>query len=190
MNTKNTMVVNGLLKWWNARFGIVLGNRNANIYKLAAAFNNYGIPQADALEVCLRYVDSAGADPLTEREITATVFSAYRRTEHGMKDWTTTQGSHTSSNPLRTLTHAQVREVEDRLVNILQKRFRTLVPSPTPACTAPPRQESRILSEPALILDRMAKRNAGISTLIDLLELDLKSARITSSGPGPRVPLP
>jgi hypothetical protein len=92
--------IEGLLKWWHRCFGIVRGARNANLYKLAAAFNSYGIPFSDALTVCLRFEDLSGPDPFTGREITATVESAYRRTEHGTKSWTPRRSTSASLPPV------------------------------------------------------------------------------------------
>lgn len=174
--------VDGLLKWWNDRFGIVPGRRNANLYVLAAAFNNYGIPQAEALEVCLRYVDLTGPDPLTAREITATVSSAYRRTEHGVKQWTQgTPRPMAPAPPRRTLSDAQARAVEDRLVEVLRRQWGTApAPSPPPIAApiptlppSPPRHDAESL------VRRMAERNPAINTLVDVLDLDLSTAKIT-----------
>lgn len=179
MSTPNT--VDGLLKWWNTRFGIVAGRRNANLYVLAAAFNNYGIPQAEAIEVCLRYVDHTGPDPLTAREITATVSSAYRRTEHGVRQWTQGHRPTAPAPPRRTLSDAQARAVEDRLVEVLRRQWRT-VPAPPPPPIAdpittptpsPPRHDAEVL------VRRMADRNPAINPLVDMLALDLSTAKIT-----------
>lgn len=183
MGTDNTAIVEGLLKWWNVRFGIVAGSRNANIYKLAAALNNYGIPQGDALEVCLRYVDPSGADPLTAREITATVASAYRRTEHGVKEWTQGTRPRDYPPPRRTLTDAQARAVEDRLVEVLRKQWQTVaIPPPPPPASAPapPPPVAPLLTDAEILLSRWAERNPAINTLVDVLDLDLSAAKITN----------
>lgn len=182
MGTDNTAIVEGLLKWWNARFGIVAGSRNANLYKLAAALNNYGIPQRDALEVCLRFVDPSGADPLTAREITATVASAYRRTEHGVKEWTQGTPPRYYPPPRRKLSEAQARAVEDRLVEVLRKQWQTVAtPPPPPASTPPPPPPPvPLLSDAEILLSRWAERNPAINTLVDLLDLDLSAAKITN----------
>lgn len=175
--------VDGLLKWWNDRFGIVSGHRNANIYVLAAAFNNYGVPPAEALEVCLRYVDLTGPDPLTAREITATVSSAYRRTEHGVKQWTQGTRPMAPAPPRRTLSDVQARAVEDRLVEVLRRQWGTVpapslppiaVPIPT-LPPSPPRHDAESL------VRRMAERNPAINTLVDVLDLDLSAAKITNT---------
>lgn len=185
MGTNNTEIVEGLLKWWNARFGIVTGSRNANLYKLAAAFNNYGIPQVEALEVCLRYVDPSGADPLTAGEITATVASAYRRTEHGVKGWTRgTRPRNYPPPPRRTLSDAQARAVEDRLVEVFRKQWQAVAtPSQAPSVSAPPPPPPMVplLSDAEILLSRWAERNPAINTLVDVLDLDLSAAKITNA---------
>jgi hypothetical protein len=180
MGTNNTAIVEGLLKWWNARFGIVAGSRNANIYKLAAALNNYGITQLAALEVCLRYVDPSGADPLTAREITAAVASAYRRTEHGVKEWTqgTRPRDYPPAPPRRTLSDAQARAVEDRLVEVLRKQWRTVASPPPASAPSPPPPVAPLLSDAEALLSRWAERYPAINTLVDML--DLSAAKITN----------
>lgn len=80
--------IEGLLKWWHRRFGIVRGARNANVFILAARFNAYGVPKEDALAVCAGFVDLSGPDPFTAGEIQQAVESAYKRTPHGTKCWT------------------------------------------------------------------------------------------------------
>lgn len=92
--------IEGLLKWWHRRFGIVKGARNANVYRLAAAFNAYGIPKEYALAVCLGFEDLSGPDPFTAREITATVASAYQRTPHATKQWTPRRTEHQPAPPI------------------------------------------------------------------------------------------
>lgn len=183
MSTDNTEIVDGLLKWWNGRFGIVPGSRNANLYKLAAALNNYGIPVGDALEVCLRYVNPSGADPFTAGEITATVASAYRRTEHGVKEWTqgTRPRDYPPRPPRRTLSEAQARAVEDRLVEVLRRQWQTVSTPPPPIEVMPapiipamlPSQAERKVLEWATI-------NPAIHGMIRELGLELNTATIST----------
>lgn len=189
MSTNNNEIVEGLLKWWGARFGIVAGSRNANLYKLAAALNNYGIPQGEALEVCLQYVDPTGADPLTAQEITVTVASAYRRTEHGVKQWT--RGTWRRSTPpppvRRRLTAAQAQAVEDRLVESLLQHFQLVpvaqgIPDPTPSApSAPVTTPAMVLTEAEIVMQRLTERNPAIHALIKELDLALSTAKLTKS---------
>ena len=119
-------IVDGLLRWWHRSHGMVRGIRNANLYKLAAAFNNYGIEYNDALDVCLRFEDPSPPDPFSAREITAVVKSAYRRTEHAVKQWEPRTGSTPPRRwvaPKRVLTESQTAAIVDRLADELRKRW-------------------------------------------------------------------
>ena len=124
MHPDTDLIVDGLLKWWQRRFPMALGQRNANIYKLAAALNNYGIPYTRALEECLRYADPTGPDPFTDKEITRTVEIAYRSTEHAIKEW---GGGHDGHAPRPSftprLTPAQTKAVEDKVAEEFRARF-------------------------------------------------------------------
>jgi hypothetical protein len=97
---EHTEAIEGLLKWWHRRFGLVRGARNANVYKLAAAFNAYGVPKEHALAVCAGFVDLSGPDPFTAGEIQQAVESAYKRTPHGTKCWTPRTTSTTAPPPV------------------------------------------------------------------------------------------
>ena len=44
--TDDNKVVDILVKWWTKKYGMVDGERNANVYKLAMAFNDFGIDSA------------------------------------------------------------------------------------------------------------------------------------------------
>ncbi|MBX7127794.1 MAG: primase C-terminal domain-containing protein [Flavobacteriales bacterium] len=90
----------GLLKRAHNRLPIVRGSRNTDLYKLAADFNNYGIPKEEALNACARFVDLSGPDPFTAEEIRATVESAYKRTAHGTKQWTPARCAHRPTPPV------------------------------------------------------------------------------------------
>ena len=125
MHPDTDMIVDGLLKWWQGDYPMAHGQRNPNIYKLAAALNNYGIPYTRALEECLPYAEPGGPDPFTAAEITRTVRSAYRRTEkHGTKQW---RGGHGGGAPAPAftprLTPAQTQAVEDKVAEVFRARF-------------------------------------------------------------------
>ena len=42
-------IAKNLLKWWHRKFGLYSGSRNSNLFKLCAAFNDYGIDRDYAL---------------------------------------------------------------------------------------------------------------------------------------------
>lgn len=198
MPTDTDLIVDGLLRWWQRRFPMARGQRNASIYKLAAALNNYGIPYTRALEECLRYADPTGPDPFTDREITRTVESAYRSTEHAIKEWGGGHDGHTprpSYMPRFTprLTPAQTKAVEDKLAEEFRARFAwkpwgmepqqpaaevgamaapATLPQPPPS--APPIIKTR--AEAAI--ERMAEKNPAINLLVDLLQLDVAGATV------------
>jgi len=69
-----------LLKWWESNFGYNNGERNNNLFKLACAFNAYGINQDTSVDFMLSNFD------LTEGEINQLNRSAYSKVnEHGTK---------------------------------------------------------------------------------------------------------
>ncbi len=184
MNPDTDRIVDGLLRWWQRRFPMAQGQRNANLYKLAAALNNYGIPYTDALRVCLRYADPTGPDPFTDREITRTVESAYRSTEHAVEQW---RDGHTP-RPAYTprLAPAQAKAVEDRLVEEFRARFawKPWITGPqsaevgATAAPPPPAPPPLVKSRGQVAIECMAAKNPEINLLVDLLQLDLAGATV------------
>lgn len=76
-------IISRLLKWFS-KFSMASGERNANLFKLASALNDYGISKNEALRVCLQYQQK----DFTEREIDTTVKSAYKKTaQHHSKQF-------------------------------------------------------------------------------------------------------
>jgi len=72
--TNEGKIVDILVSWWERKYPMVEGQRNHNIYILAAAFNDFGIQRSLAEYVLTRYE----AEDFSEEEIKATVASAYR----------------------------------------------------------------------------------------------------------------
>jgi len=70
-------VVRRLRLWWDRNYGMVVGERNRNVYILAAAFNDYGVPKELAHYVLQEF--QCNDFPLSE--IKTTVESAYKK-EH------------------------------------------------------------------------------------------------------------
>lgn len=66
-----------LLKWWMKKYGLYEGNRNSNVFKLCAAFNDYGVSRDNALAICSTFQHSG----FTHNEIETIVKSAYKKTE-------------------------------------------------------------------------------------------------------------
>ena len=76
--TDENKIVDILVKWWTDKYPMVEGQRNANVYILAAAFNDYGINQSLAGYVLNQYA----TQDFNHSEIQRTIDSAYQRTEN------------------------------------------------------------------------------------------------------------
>jgi hypothetical protein len=74
--TDHNKIVEILVKWWEKKYPMVDGQRNQNVYILAMAFNDYGVPKALAGYVLGGYADE-GFDM---SEINRTIDSAYANT--------------------------------------------------------------------------------------------------------------
>lgn len=80
--TDENKIVDRLLKWWTREFGLVEGERNENVFKLAAAFNDFGVSKSLA-EYVIGQMESSS---FPMHEIKTTINSAYRHVEkHGTK---------------------------------------------------------------------------------------------------------
>jgi hypothetical protein len=79
--TNHEEIVRRLLVWWERDFGMVHGQKNNNLFILAAALNDFGVSESDARQVLLSY-DEGGK----EREILNILRSAYKNVSaHGTK---------------------------------------------------------------------------------------------------------
>jgi len=175
--------IEGILRRWERYYSMLPGHRNNSIFKLAIDYNTYGISYAEALDVCLRYVDLSGKDHFTDREITTAVKSAYRRTEHGVKQWT--PGKITRPvPPRRVLSKAQAQAVEDRLVEAMRERWQSVCITAPPEPTAPiedqppTRNMASIPSDAEIILQEITEQNPSLLTLMEVLDIDQQKARI------------
>lgn len=74
--TNENKIVDILMSWWTKRYGMVDGERNQNVYILAAAFNDYGINKSLAEYIIGQFETSDF--PLSE--IKTTINSAYSHT--------------------------------------------------------------------------------------------------------------
>jgi hypothetical protein len=68
-------IVDNLRKWFT-KFPMGKGERNNNLFKLAIAFNDFGVPKNVCENVCMEYV----RDDFPLREIQTIIKSAYQRT--------------------------------------------------------------------------------------------------------------
>ena len=69
-------IVDILMRWWTKKYGMIEGERNNNVFILAAAFNDYGISKSLAEYV----IGSMQSSSFPASEIKTTVDSAYRNT--------------------------------------------------------------------------------------------------------------
>lgn len=65
-----------LLKWWNRKFGLYQGSRNSSVFKLCAAFNDYGVNKDYALHIVSQFQQ----DDFKLSEIEIIIKSAYKKT--------------------------------------------------------------------------------------------------------------
>ncbi len=71
--TSSNIIVNNLLTWWKAKYGMTKGSKNNNLFVLAKALFDFGISKSEALTECLKF-DEGGK----EVEITQIVNSSYK----------------------------------------------------------------------------------------------------------------
>ena len=75
-------IIRRLMKWWQGKYGLVEGERNANVFKLAAAFNDFGVGIIEARSVLMEMQH----DGFGDKEIERIIQSAYSKREaHGTK---------------------------------------------------------------------------------------------------------
>ena len=75
-------IVDILMKWWTREFGLVDGERNNNVFILAAAFNEFGVHKSLAEHI----IGNMQSKDFPLSEIKVTINSAYRNTAvHGTK---------------------------------------------------------------------------------------------------------
>ena len=76
--TRSDEIIRRLKLWWERQYGIVEGERNNNVYVLAAAFNDFGIAQDIAASECMQFEHEG----FSGKEILTTVNSAYSKKEN------------------------------------------------------------------------------------------------------------
>lgn len=171
--------IRGVVAKWERFNGMARGGRNHNLFKLAADLNNYGIRQTDALQVCLRYVDTGGNDPFTATEITKVVGSAYRGTQHGTKTWVP-RGQYRRPGPRLPSPWTLPDHLRAAIVAKLVADM--VVQDAVATSPAPPPPPERSASPPSAadVFAQMAERNNALFTLAQVIGLDLENAKITN----------
>jgi len=76
-NLDEEKTANNLLKWWHRKFGLHSGARNNNVFKLCAAFNDYGISKDYAFSIVSKFQ----TEDFKLHEIEVILKSAYRKTD-------------------------------------------------------------------------------------------------------------
>jgi len=76
--TDENKIVEILVKWWTKKYPMLEGQRNANVYILASAFNDFGINKSLASYILNQYV----SDDFSLTEIQRTIDSAYAKTQN------------------------------------------------------------------------------------------------------------
>lgn len=74
--TDTSKKVDVILKWFNKKFTLNVGQRNINLFKLACGLNRAGLNKEDANELFLNFYSSG----LTEPELKNIITSAYKNT--------------------------------------------------------------------------------------------------------------
>lgn len=91
-------IISNLLKWWEKKHGMVQGQKNNNLFKLAAALNTFGINIREAENVLLQF-DEGGK----EKEILMLLNSAYKNVhEFGTRFFEDTQTKHKIEKQIRS----------------------------------------------------------------------------------------
>ncbi len=67
-------IIENLMTWWNKKYSAVKGERNSNLYKLAIAFNSFGINKSECENVLMKFQSS----DFKESEIKTIVKSGYK----------------------------------------------------------------------------------------------------------------
>lgn len=69
-------IVTNILTWWKNKFGKSSEGRNNNVFKLASAFNDFGIHKNECENILFDFVEK----DFTKREIEIIIKSAYKKT--------------------------------------------------------------------------------------------------------------
>lgn len=77
-------IVSNLLEWWKSKYGSTKGSRNDNLFKLASAFNDFGVNQSEADRILKEFKEV----DFNESEINNIIKSAYKKVQNfGSKEF-------------------------------------------------------------------------------------------------------
>ena len=74
--TSDNQKIKRLFTWWNKKYGHIKGDRNNNLFKLASAFNDFGVSQNECESELKQFEES----DFTATEIQTLIKSAYKKT--------------------------------------------------------------------------------------------------------------
>lgn len=76
--TDSSVIVTNIMTWWTNKYSIGNGNRNQSLFILCSAFNDYGVPNLEAENICNKFV----AKDFPSSEIKNIIKSAYSKTSN------------------------------------------------------------------------------------------------------------
>ena len=71
-------IISNLLKWWEKKYGMTEGSRSNNLFKLASAFNDFGVNKSECESVLSQFEQT----DFKLSEINSIIKSAYRNTSN------------------------------------------------------------------------------------------------------------
>jgi len=124
--TEEDEIIKRLLIWWNKKHGLVEGEKNNNLYILAASMNKFGIPKSTCM-YALRDYDQ-GKEKI-RKEIDSIVRSAYEVVnEHNTKVFEDADKMHSLERKIKRGESKQ--EIEEQIIsehNIDKKQAKAIV---------------------------------------------------------------
>lgn len=116
-------IIRRLVKWFENKYTMASGSRNANLFILASAFSDYGVSQIDAVRFCnYNYKQT----DFTENEIERTIQSAYSKCagNFGMNYFEDIEGLKAVKREIKN--GKSFNEVKNILPQIEEKQFNEL----------------------------------------------------------------
>ena len=111
--TSENQIIERLIKWWSEKYGANKGSRNTNLYKLAVAFNDFGISETDAKHECYKYQ----SDGFNTSEIDGIIKSAYKKTnQFGTKHFEDNQKKEQIEKLIRS--GKTKKEVQEKFIDV------------------------------------------------------------------------
>lgn len=111
-------IIDNLLTWWRKKYGSTKGERNNNLFKLAVAFNDFGVDKTEAERVLLQFQEK----DFNSSEILSICRSAYKNvSNHATKFFEDTDTASKIEKQIRT--GKKLIEIERRFSNIPKEKL-------------------------------------------------------------------